>query len=73
MMTFLVFDFYETFILYRGGFKLNFSIGKKVQKNLLMGLKFGKVGGQDFFFLITTGRTVFGFSSKTFRKKPLSR
>ena len=39
MMTFWVFDFYETFICYRGSFKLNCYIGKKVQKNFLMGLK----------------------------------
>ena len=33
------FYFYETFICYRGCLKFNFYISKKVQKNLLMGLK----------------------------------
>ena len=36
---FWVFDFYETFICYRGVLRLNWYIGKKVQKNFLMGLK----------------------------------
>ena len=39
MMTFWVFDFYETFICYRGYFKLNFYISKKMQKDFLMVLK----------------------------------
>ena len=39
MSKFWVFDFYETFIGYRGVLKLNCYIGKKVQKNFLMGLK----------------------------------
>ena len=33
------FDFYETFLCYRGCLNLNCYIGKKVQKNFLMGLK----------------------------------
>ena len=36
---FLSFDFYETFICFRGVLNLNCYIGKKVQKNFLMGLK----------------------------------
>ena len=36
---FLSFYLYETFICYRGCLDLNFYIGKKVQKNFLMGLK----------------------------------
>ena len=39
MMTFWVFDFSETYICYRGCSNLNCYIGKKVQKNFLMGLK----------------------------------
>ena len=62
-----VFDFYETFICYRGYFKWNFYIRKKVQKNFLMGLKIWWSWGSGFFFFkITAGRTIFGFSSKTF-------
>ena len=30
-----------------------------------MGLKFGEVGGHEFFIKIKAGRTIFGFSSKT--------
>ena len=36
---FLSFDGYETFICFRGVLNLNCYIGKKVQKNFLMGLK----------------------------------
>ena len=50
MMIFWIFDFYKTFKCYWGYFNLNFYIGKKVQKNFIMGLKFGEVEGQDFFF-----------------------
>ena len=39
MSKFWVFDFDETFICYRGVLNLNCYIGKKVQKNFLMGLK----------------------------------
>ena len=38
-MRFGSFVLYETFICYRGCFNLNCYIGKKVQKNFLMGLK----------------------------------
>ena len=39
VIRFWSFDFYETFICYRGCLNLNCYIGKKVQKNFLMGLK----------------------------------
>ena len=43
--------FFETFICFRGGvLKLNCYIGKKVQKNFLMGLKIWWSWGSDFFF-----------------------
>ena len=50
MSKFWVFDFYETFICYRGYFKLNCYIGKKVQKNFLMGLKIWWSWGSGIFF-----------------------
>ena len=49
VILFWSFDFPETFICYRGYFNLNCNIGKKVQKNFLMGLKFCEVGGLEFF------------------------
>ena len=64
---FWVFDFYETFICYRGVLRLNCYIGKKVQKNFLMGLKiWWSWGSGIFFFKITAGRTVFRKSTPNF-------
>ena len=39
VIRFWSFDFPKTFVCYRGYFKLNCYIGKKVQTNFLMGLK----------------------------------
>ena len=59
-MTFWVFDFYETFICYRGYLKLNCYIGKKGQKNFLMGLKIWWIWGSGCAnFKIPKCRTVF--------------
>ena len=44
------FVLYETFICYRGCFNLNCYIGKKVQKNFLMGLKIWWSWGSRIFF-----------------------
>ena len=52
MMTFWVLYFYETFICYRGCLNLNCYIGKKVQKNFLMGPAAGggPAGGGGYSF-----------------------
>ena len=47
---FWVFDFYETFICYRGCLNLNCYIVKKVQKKFLMGFKIWWSWGSRFFF-----------------------
>ena len=47
---FWVFDFYETFICYRGCLNLSCYIVKKVQKNFLMGFKIWWSWGSRFFF-----------------------
>ena len=39
VMGFCSFGFFETFICFRNAFNLTFYMGKKVQKNFLMGLK----------------------------------
>ena len=50
MIRFGSFYFYETFICYRGCLNLNCYIGKKVQKNFLMGLKIWWSWGSRIFF-----------------------
>ena len=50
MKRFLSFDFYETFICYRGCLNLNSYMSKKVQKNFLVGLKVWSSWGSRFFF-----------------------
>ena len=50
VMLFWSFIFPETYICYRGYFNLNFYIGKKVQKNFLMGLKIWWSWGSGIFF-----------------------
>ena len=47
MIHFWVLYFYETFICFREVLNLNCCIGKKMQKNILMDLKFGEVGGLE--------------------------
>ena len=47
---FWVFKIFGTFICYRGCLNLNCYIGKKVQKNFLMGLKIWWSWGSRFFF-----------------------
>ena len=49
-MLFQFFIFPETYISYSEYFNLNFYIGKKVEKIILGGLKFGEVEGQGKFF-----------------------
>ena len=50
VMTFLVFKNSGSFICYRGCLNLNCYIGKKVQKNFLMGLKIWWSWGSRIFF-----------------------
>ena len=62
MTIFWSFIFLETYICYRGYFNLNYYIGKKVQKNFLMGLKIWWSWGSGYSKIkIPIGRTVLCF------------
>ena len=55
MITFWVLYFYETFVCYRGCLNLNCCMGKKVQKNVLMGIKILCVIGDVINKIATKG------------------
>ena len=63
-MLFWSFIFRETYIFYRGYFNLNCYIGKKVQKNFLVGLKIWLCWGPGKTIKIAAGKTVLIFHAK---------
>ena len=63
--TFFVFKSLNKNMVYISGINVYVCKRNRCTTKVLWVLKFCEVGGQDFFFKITAGRTVFNFSCKT--------
>ena len=63
--TFFVFKSHNNNIVYTSGIDVYVCKRNRCTTKVLWVLKFWEVGGQDFFFKITAGRTLFNFSMKT--------
>ena len=63
--TFFLFKFFHNKMIYSSYITMYIYKRNPCRTKVLWVLKFGEVGGRDFFFKITAGRTVFNFSCKT--------